>query len=82
MGVYAREGVANAWIVDPVIRTVEVYRLTADGWLSVGAHGNGERVRIEPFDAIEIDLARWWLEPAPADRDDQARSTTSRPSKK
>jgi hypothetical protein len=25
-------------------------------------HGGDDRVRAEPFDAIEIDIARWWLD--------------------
>jgi Uma2 family endonuclease len=66
MRVYAREGVAHMWIVDPVTRTLEVYRLGADVWLAVSAHGDGDHVRVEPFDAIVIDLARWWLEPPAA----------------
>ena len=62
MRVYAREGVAWLWLVDPLVRTIEVYRLR-DGELVVAAvHAGDEPVRIEPFDAIELDVARWWLE--------------------
>jgi hypothetical protein len=25
-------------------------------------HGGNDRVRAEPFDAIALEIARWWLE--------------------
>lgn len=61
MGIYAREGVRHLWFVDPLVRTLEVYRLEGGSWLVVANHGDAETVRAEPFDAIEIALARWWL---------------------
>jgi len=57
---YARARVGHLWLVDPLERTLEVYRLATDGWLRVSAHGADERVRAEPFAAVEIELARWW----------------------
>jgi len=64
MRVYSREQVCHLWIVDPIARTLEIYRLGNDGhWIVAGAHGGSDAVRAEPFDAIELRLARWWLEP-------------------
>ena len=63
MRIYARERVQHLWIVDPILRTLEIYRLEDDHWVVVGAHGGSEVVRAEPFDAIEVRLTRWWLEP-------------------
>lgn len=57
---YARAGVGHAWIVDPINRTVEVYRRTDAGWLLVGTYDGDTVARLEPFDAIELDLAAWW----------------------
>jgi Uma2 family endonuclease len=65
MPIYAREGVAHLWLVDPIARTLEVYRLTAEGWLLVGVHEGAAKVRAEPFDAVELDLAPLWLEEEP-----------------
>jgi hypothetical protein len=66
MPIYAREGVSHVWLVDPQERTLEVFRLQAEGrWLVVGLHAEAEKVRAEPFDAIELDLARLWRAPAP-----------------
>ncbi|HSN98013.1 MAG TPA: Uma2 family endonuclease [Candidatus Nanopelagicales bacterium] len=64
MPLYAAAGVSHAWLVDPVARTVEVYVLLGEGarrgWLLLGVHRDSARVRAEPFDAIEIDLAGLW----------------------
>jgi Uma2 family endonuclease len=67
MGVYARVGVPHMWMVNPLIRTLEVYRLNANAWVLDSTHGEDERVRAIPFDAVELDLSRWWLglEPTP-----------------
>ena len=64
MRIYAREGVGHLWIVEPVLRTIEVYRLERSQWVVVAVHGGDEPVRLEPFDAIELDVRRWWLESA------------------
>ena len=57
---YARARVQHLWFVDPGPQTLEVFRLDGDGWrLAMTAAGNA-RVRAEPFDAIELDLAGLW----------------------
>ena len=60
LGHEARERVAHAWIVDPNARTLEVFRLDGDTWRLLAVHRDGARVRAEPFDAIELDLAILW----------------------
>lgn len=62
MRVYAREGVAHLWIVDPNLRTLETYRLEQGRWVVAGAYGGAEETRAEPFDAVGLDMARWWIE--------------------
>jgi Uma2 family endonuclease len=62
MHIYARERVRNLWFVDPLARTLEVYRLEGDRWIVASTHGGDEIVRAEPFDALEIGLERWWLD--------------------
>ena len=61
MPVYARVNVPHLWLLDPIVRSLEVYRRRDDGWLLVATHTGDERVRAEPFDAVELELARWWL---------------------
>lgn len=60
MEVYARAGVRHAWLVDPLARTLEVYRLQGREWLRVGAWRDDAKVRAEPFDAIELELGALW----------------------
>jgi hypothetical protein len=62
--VYARAGVGHLWIVDPLARTLEVFRLERGRWSLVAAHADEETVRAEPFDAVELSLAGWWMMPA------------------
>ena len=64
MRIYAREGVAHLWLVDPLLRTVEVYRLEAGEWIAATVHGGSAPARLAPFDAIALDVTRWWLETA------------------
>jgi Uma2 family endonuclease len=62
MPLYGHEGVRNAWLVDPVERTQEVYRLVDSHWLLLATHSDDERVRAEPFDAIELELGILWAD--------------------
>lgn len=60
MPVYAAAGVGHVWLVDPLARLLEVFRLESGRWVLVGAQGEEEQARIEPFDAIVLEPARWW----------------------
>jgi Uma2 family endonuclease len=58
MPIYAREGVLHAWLVDPIAQTLEVYALgPGRRWGKPAVHRGSVRVRVPPFEAIEIDLA-------------------------
>lgn len=58
--VYHREHVGHAWLVDPALRALEVFRWTPDGWLLVGAFQGDDEVRAEPFDAVPLALSALW----------------------
>ncbi len=62
MGTYARAKVPHLWLVNPLLRTLEVYRLDGVVWALLATHEGDARVRAAPFDAVELDLSRWWLE--------------------
>jgi hypothetical protein len=66
MPAYARHRIAHLWLINPAARTLEVYRLADDRWLLLETHEDAARVRAEPFEAIELELARLWGEPNPA----------------
>jgi Uma2 family endonuclease len=63
MAIYAREQVSHLWLVDPLLHTLEVYRLEGQRWVVVSTYGGADVVRAEPFEATEFDIGRWWLEP-------------------
>jgi Uma2 family endonuclease len=59
--IYLREGVGFYWLVDPDTREIEAFERSADGlWIWLGAYSGEQPVRIKPFDAIEIPLAKIW----------------------
>jgi len=62
MRVYARERVGHLWIVDPILRTLEVYRLEDGRWVVASTHAGTEQIRAEPFEAVPLDMRRWWRE--------------------
>jgi len=64
MRIYAREGVAWLWLVDPLLRTIEVYELDDGEWVAKTVHGGDEPARLAPFAAVELEVARWWIENA------------------
>ncbi len=57
---YHAAGVQWYWLVDPRDRTVEAFRREGDFWVQIGVWSDDEKARIEPFDAVELDLSRWW----------------------
>jgi Uma2 family endonuclease len=62
LAIYAREQVAHVWLIDPLQRTLEVLRREGAQWLIVSVHQGDAKVRAEPFDAIELDLAILWAD--------------------
>ena len=58
--VYAAAGVGHVWLVDPIARTLEVLRREGDSWKCLATHSDGDVVRAEPFEALELTLARLW----------------------
>ena len=64
LAIYARAGVEHAWLVDPALETLEVFRRQGEAWLLVLTAGGDEVVRAEPFDAIELTLTGLWIRPA------------------
>ena len=57
---YVSLGVTGLWLVDPVACTLEVYRAEQGGWRLLATHAGGDVVSAEPFEAIELALARLW----------------------
>jgi Uma2 family endonuclease len=61
MPVYAREGVAHLWLVDPDAQTLEVYALQEDRrWLLLDTLKEGDRVSQPPFESVTFALDALW----------------------
>lgn len=60
MPIYAEYQVQHLWLVDPLQKTLEAYRLQAGKWLLLGAWAEDDTARIEPFEAIELTLTVLW----------------------
>lgn len=58
---YARYGVAHAWLVDPLARTLEAFELRDDHWLLLGAIREDDPVCFPPFAAVTFSLADLWV---------------------
>lgn len=73
MPLYAKHRVEYLWLLDPVVQTLEVYRLQGDSWGLLGSHGGDDNVRAQPFDAIELDLTMLWGPPRTSNDDTDER---------
>lgn len=60
MPMYLRHSVGHVWLVEPELRTLQVFRHTLAGWLTVLHAVGDDVVRAPPFDAVELDLAALW----------------------
>ena len=64
--IYAEQGVGHVWLVDPAAKTLEVYELGEPGrWRQVVIHQGDVRIRVAPFEAIELELGALWSTPFP-----------------
>jgi hypothetical protein len=63
MPLYAHEGVRWVWLLDPLARVLEIYKL-AEGrrWGIPAVHRDTTQVHAAPFDAIELDLSALWVD--------------------
>lgn len=63
MPLYAQHGVRFAWLVDPIAKTLEAYTLGPAGTFGEPlVFHDHDRVRIAPFDAIELALSVLWAD--------------------
>lgn len=61
---YAAAGIPYLWYIDPIGHLLEVRKLQGAVYAVIQTFVGEDRVRAEPFDAIELDMANWWLPPA------------------
>jgi Uma2 family endonuclease len=54
---YAKHGVAFYWLVDPAERVLEVFKLGDGFWIRLGSYDDSARVRVAPFEDVELEVA-------------------------
>jgi len=59
---YARHGVRHAWLVDPDLRTLEVFENRDGKWLLLSVLEHNAEVREAPFDATSFSLGNLWVD--------------------
>jgi Uma2 family endonuclease len=55
---YLRFEVPFYWTVDPDERVLQALRWSGGSWVVLGAYTDGDKARIPPFDAVELDIGR------------------------
>ena len=60
--IYARHGVRHAWLVDPDLRTQEVFENRDGQWLLLTVLKDDAAVSQPPFDAISFSLSSLWAD--------------------
>jgi Uma2 family endonuclease len=60
--VYAQHGVMHLWLIDPLARTLDIFKLEAGRWMVIGLFAEDDKVSSEPFQEVVIHLSSLWLE--------------------
>lgn len=63
---YARSGVSWIWLIDPALRSVEVFESIKGHPTLIASAEDDEQKRLPPFD-LEISFARFWMPRKPAE---------------
>jgi Uma2 family endonuclease len=58
--IYARSGIPHFWIIDPLIKKLEVYELRKNGWHLLQTVAEHQMVVAPPFDAVPFSLGMLW----------------------
>jgi len=61
MPIYAQQGVEWLWLVEPILHTLEVFRLHEGHWLLEAAWQEADEVSAPPFDGIAFSLGGLWV---------------------
>lgn len=61
LAIYGAAGVAWAWLINPILQTLEVLHNRDGEWALRTSHRARASVRAEPFEAIELALGDLWL---------------------
>jgi Uma2 family endonuclease len=59
---YAAAGVAYAWLIDPLLRTLAAFVLHEGKRLMLATCSGNGPIRLAPFDAISFELGSLWAD--------------------
>jgi Uma2 family endonuclease len=59
---YAAAGVASAWLIDPLLRTLEAFALHEGKWLLLATCSDNDPIRLAPFEAVSFELGSLWAD--------------------
>ena len=57
---YQNGGVANYWIIDPALRSLDAYQLKGKVYTLVGRGQGTDKLKLPPFPNLEIPLQKLW----------------------
>jgi hypothetical protein len=63
MPIYLAAEVGHAWLIDPELRTLEVFTREGKRWALVATHRDDAVVRAAPFEELALDLGGLWRRP-------------------
>ena len=58
--IYASAGIVHLWLIDPMERILEAFRLHDGKWQLIATVEDDDPVRIAPFEAVTFSLAELW----------------------
>lgn len=61
MPLYATHGVGHIWLIDPMAMSLDAFRLESGRWSLLASFSENDKVRVEPFQEIEINLGSLWV---------------------
>jgi Uma2 family endonuclease len=62
MPAYAQHGLPCFWLIDPIAKTLDVFRLETNRWFVLATYAEDDKVRAEPFAEIEFSMNDLWHE--------------------
>ena len=65
MPLYGAAGIGHAWLLDPIVETLELFHLESQRWVLLRTVKGDRKARVEPFEAVEIDLGLIWRKRVP-----------------
>ncbi|MBF0099990.1 MAG: Uma2 family endonuclease [Desulfobacterales bacterium] len=62
MPIYAQFQVGHLWLIDPIEKILEIFKLIHNQWTVLSIYAEDDKVKGEPFQEIDIDLKNLWWE--------------------